>query len=469
MRRTLAQLARDAGGELSLPAGGDPQALATGVVVDSRRVTPGDLFAAFAGAAADGHDFLPAAFAAGAAAALVTRPLSPQEAGGPVIRVGDILAALQRLATANRAAINPVVIGITGSTGKTSTKDLVAAVASAKFATAAAERSYNNELGVPLTLLLAGPGTEVVVCELGARGPGHIAGLCALARPQIGVVTNVGVAHYELFGSAEAIAAAKGELPAALPEDGVAVLNADDPAVAGLASRTRASVVTYGLDPGAAIRAHQVSLDRLGRASFVLTRGAERAPVRLAMAGRHQVANALAAAGAGWALGLGIEEIAAGLGAAHASPWRMEVSEVGGAVIVNDAYNANPTSLTAALETCAAIVPAGGRLVAVLGYMAELGAREAPEHEAAGRAAAAAAHQLVVVGEGARPLADAAREAGLGDVVLVAGGGAGITAQIAAAVGPLHPGDVVLIKGSRVAGLERVAQQLEEKTREAAR
>lgn len=461
MRLTLAEIARVTGGELSIAPGADPGTLATGVAVDSRRAAPGDLFAALGGETADGHDFVRAAFAAGAAAALVTRPVAPEEAGGPLIRVGDALGALQQLAAATRAALHPLVVGITGSTGKTSTKDLVASVASVKFLTVAAERSHNNELGVPLTLLRAGPGTEVVVCELGARGPGQIAELCMLARPQIGVVTNVGVTHYELFGSVEAIVAAKGELPAALPDDGVAVLNADDAAVAGMAGRTRASVVTYGLGPGAAIRAEQVALDRLGRASFVLVRGGERAPVHLAMPGRHQVHNALAAAGAGWALGLGIEEIATGLQSAQASPWRMEVSEAGGAVIVNDAYNANPTSLAAALETCAAMVPPGGRLLAVLGYLAELGARETEEHAAAGRRAAAVAQKLVVVGAQAWPLADAARTAGLGDVALVTGG----DDEVLAAVGPLGPGDVVLIKGSRVAGLERVAGRLREAAR----
>jgi len=438
----------------------------SGVCLDSRRAGPGDLFVALPGEFANGHAFVEAALRAGAAAAMVTRPVEGR-AGAPlrpVLVVDDPLAALRALGAWVRDVVDPIVAGITGSTGKTSTKDLLASVAGVKFRTVAAERSHNNELGVPLTLLQTSEDTEVLVCELGARGPGQIRDLCTYVRPQIGVVTNVGVTHYEQFGSVDAIVAAKSELVAALPEGGVAVLNADDPAVAGMAGVTAAEVLTYGLAGGAApaarvwLRGEAVEVDAFGRASFRLVRGHEHRNVALGISGRHQVANALAAAAAGLALGMSLDEVSLGLERARSSPWRMEVTERGGVVIVNDAYNANPTSVAAALGTCAAMVPPGGRLLAVLGYMAELGDLERLEHERAGALAAQPVQRLVVVGERAAPMANGARLAGLGDVVVVPQV-AGIDAVLEA-LGDLRPGDVVLVKASRVAGLERLAPRL---------
>ncbi|MGH2718870.1 MAG: UDP-N-acetylmuramoyl-tripeptide--D-alanyl-D-alanine ligase, partial [Actinomycetota bacterium] len=443
-------------------------ALITGVTVDSRKVTPGQLFVAIAGERVDGHDYIASAFAAGAVAVLVTRPLPA--AAGPQLVVEDPYTALARLAGAVRTAADPVVIGITGSTGKTSTKDLLAAVASVRWETVASHRSENNELGVPLTLLRALARPEVVVCEMGARGPGQIAALCRYARPRIGVVTNVGVSHYELFGSAQAIVDAKSELPASLPapgDGGVAVLNADDPTAPGMAGATQAEVLTFGTGREAWLRGESIELDRQGRARFRMVRGAGQADIALGVSGVHQVHNALAAGAAGLALGLSLDDVAGGLARAQASPWRMEVSRARtGAVIVNDAYNANPTSVAAALETCAAMVPEGCRLLAVLGPMAELGAIEVAEHERVGRLAAKSVDRLVVVGEQALPLAAGAQSAGLVDVVAIAaggegpGGGEGLPAAVAEALGPAGPGDVILIKASRVAGLERVAARL---------
>ncbi|MGH9269527.1 MAG: UDP-N-acetylmuramoyl-tripeptide--D-alanyl-D-alanine ligase, partial [Acidimicrobiales bacterium] len=335
------------------------------------------------------------------------------------------------------------------------TKDLLASITRRKFSTVAPERSYNNDIGVPLTLLAAGASTEVVVCELGARGPGQIARLCAYVRPQVGVVTNVGVTHYEQFGSVEAIASAKAELVAALPEGGTAVLNADDPMTSAMAAKTSANVISFGTSPTAWLRAERIRLDRLGRPSFRMVRGFEGTEASLSVAGRHQVANALAASAAAMALGLSLEECRAGLEGAVVSPWRMEVREVGGVVVVNDAYNANPTSMSSALETCAQMAGENGRLVAVLGYMAELGERSTLEHEAAGALAASLADRLVVVGEAAGPIAEGARRAGLRNVVPVPDRDAAL-----GAIGELARGDVVLVKASRIAGLDALAGAL---------
>jgi UDP-N-acetylmuramoyl-tripeptide--D-alanyl-D-alanine ligase len=463
LKLTLGEAARISGGTLM---GGTPGTEATRVCADSRRVSPGDLFVALPGDFADGHTFVEAALTAGAAAAMVARPVVDLAGAplGPLLVVEDPLAALRALGAWVRDVADPIVAAITGSTGKTSTKDLLAAVASVRFRTVAAERSHNNELGVPLTLLATSEDTEVLVCELGARGPGQIRDLCTYVRPQIGVVTNVGVTHYEQFGSVDAIVAAKSELVAALPEGGVAVLNADDPRVAGMAGVTAADVLTYGLATGAAgpagpwLRGEAVDVDALGRPSFRLVRGYEHREVRLGVSGRHQVSNALAAATAGLALGMSLDEVATGLERARSSPWRMEVTERDGVVVVNDAYNANPTSVAAALGTCAGMVPPGGRLLAVLGYMAELGDLERPEHERAGALAAQAVQRLVVVGERAAAMATGARFAGLGDVVVVPGA-AGVDGALEA-LGELRRGDVVLVKASRVAGLERLAPRL---------
>jgi UDP-N-acetylmuramoyl-tripeptide--D-alanyl-D-alanine ligase len=450
MRLTLGEVARIAGGKL---VGGAPATMATRVCIDSRRAGPGDLFVALPGEFVDGHDFVATALRSGAVAAIVGH--RPEGEGGPLVVVEDPLAALRALATWVRDVADPLVAGITGSTGKTSTKDLLAAVAGMRFRTVAADRSHNNELGVPLTLLRTNEDTEVLVCELGARGLGQIRDLCTYVRPQIGVVTNVGVTHYEQFGSVEAIAEAKSELVAALPEGGTAVLNADDPRVAAMASVTAAEVLTFGLSAGAWLRAEAVEVDPAGRPSFRLVRGNELRRVSLGVSGRHQVANALAAAVAGLALGLSLDEVHAGLEMARSSPWRMEVTERGGVVIVNDAYNANPTSVAAALDTCAAMVRPGGRLLAVLGYMAELGELEVPEHERAGALAAQSVQRLVVVGERAAPMATGARRAGLEDTSVVAGVDGAL-----AALAELRRGDVVLVKASRVAGLERLAGRL---------
>ena len=458
---TLAEVAAAVGGELA----GDPSAVVSGAVTaDSRTVAAGDLFVALPGERVDGADYLPAAAAAGAVGALATRP----DPALPVVVVADPVEALGLLAHEvheRLTAAGLVTTGITGSSGKTSTKDLLGQVLAAAGPTVSPQGSFNNDIGLPLTVLSADAGTRYLVLEMGARGPGHIARLCRIARPRIGVVLNVGSAHLGEFGSAEVIATSKGELVEALPAEGTAVLNADDARVAGMAPRTSARVVTTGVTAPADVRATDVQLDEQARARFVLEAAGERHPVALRVVGAHQVANALSAAAAALAAGLAPGQIAEALSAAGPrSRWRMEVERrADGVTVVNDAYNANPESMRAALAALVAM-PATRR-VAVLGGMGELGPEAPAEHERLGRdVVRAGVDVLLVVGEDAAPLADGARAeqaAGAGpdrleDVVQVADRDE--ARRVLETV--LAPGDVVLVKASRAYGLERLAADL---------
>ncbi|MDP9461639.1 MAG: Mur ligase family protein, partial [Actinomycetota bacterium] len=316
---TLAQVAELVDGELT----GDGATGVSGkVTLDSRAVSPGDLFVAVAGERVDGHDYLGAAAGAGAVAALCSRP----DGALPCVVVADPVVALGRLAAGVHARLTAggvVTLGITGSSGKTSTKDLLGQVLASAGPTVSPPGSYNNDIGLPLTVLDADQDTRFLVLEMGSRGPGHIARLCGVARPQVGVVLNVGSAHLGEFGSADGIARAKGELVEALPVDGTAVLNADDPRVLGMASRTRARVLTTGTAADADVRATRVSLDESARARFTLVAAGEEHPVALQVVGQHQVANALSAAGAALAAGLPPAAIADALSsAASRSRWR---------------------------------------------------------------------------------------------------------------------------------------------------
>jgi UDP-N-acetylmuramoyl-tripeptide--D-alanyl-D-alanine ligase len=454
IRTSLAELAAAVGGTLDR-AGADV-VVDGAVTLDSRRVEPGGLFGAVAGERVDGHAYARDAVAAGAAAALLARPV-----GVPAVLVDDTVAALGRLARSVLARLPAlVVVAVTGSSGKTSTKDLLAQLLVAAGPTVAAEGSYNNELGLPLTALKADPATRNLVLEMGARGPGHIAALCAVAPPRVGVVLNVGSAHLGEFGSREAIARAKAELVEALAPDGLAVLNADDAAVAAMAARTAARVVTFGESRRADVRADAVRLDGAGRPSFTLLTPEGSAAVGLRLHGGHQVANALAAACVGRELGLSPSAVAAGLAAAvPLSRWRMEVVErPDGVTVVNDAYNANPDSVRAALKALVAM--AGGRRTwAVLGEMRELGPESVVEHDAIGRLAVRLdVARLVVVGPGARPIHTGAFLEG-------SWGGESVYVPDADAAARLlreqvRPPDIVLVKASRAAGLERVATGL---------
>ena len=431
----------------------DGNAVFSRVVGDSRKAGPETLFVALKGANSDGHDYVVDALDAGSPAALVDR----NPIGAAAVVVNETVEALTKLAAYVRDYTDPLVIGITGSVGKTSTKDFLAAVSRRKFETVAPERSFNNEIGVPITLLRLEMTTEVLICEMGARGPGQIAEICEYVRPQVGVVTNVDVAHLEKFGSQDSIARSKSELIQSLPEGGTAVLNADDELVMAMAEVTKADVMTFGLSSKATTTATDVEMSA-GRASFRLVNGNERTPVQLKVVGRHQVENALAAACAGLALGLTLEECAAGIGEATATPWRMETSVVHGVTLINDAWNSNPRALTAALDAAEDIKRAGkgaGRVIAVLGYMAELGEIERAEHLRMGRVAAHVCDRLVVVGERATGLLRGAEEEGLRDVRYSED-----TQDALQHLKDLRRGDVVLVKGSRAAGMEGMTEKI---------
>jgi UDP-N-acetylmuramoyl-tripeptide--D-alanyl-D-alanine ligase len=452
---SLAQVCEITGARLAdVP---DPDIMVTGpVVIDSREAAPGGLFAALPGTRTDGHAFASQALAAGAAAVLATRAV-----GGPALIVPDVQAALGTLA---RAVIDRspqlTVIGITGSAGKTTTKDLTAQLVESLGPTVAPRESFNNEIGHPLTVLKVTDQTRYLVSELAARGPGHITELCQIAPPRLGAVLCVGLAHAGEFGGVEAIAQAKGELPAALPADGVAVLNADDHRVAAMAQRTAARVVTFGRSAGATVRAERVVLDDQGRPGFLLVTPAGSAPVQLQLHGEHHVHNALAAAALAGELGMPAAEVAAGLSAAVArSRWRMEVTRLSdGVTVINDAYNASPDSVRAAVAALVAMA-SGGRAFAVLGYMAELGDEADQLHEEIGALAAGAGLDgLIVVGDKATPMLAGAKAVGSwqGELLYVPDD----AAAVAALRERLVAGDVVLVKASHSVGLESVALAL---------
>ncbi|BCJ61169.1 UDP-N-acetylmuramoyl-tripeptide--D-alanyl-D-alanine ligase [Micromonospora endophytica] len=441
---SLAEIASAVDGRL---LAADPATQVTGSVeFDSRKVTPGGLFVAFDGEKVDGHDYAAGSVEAGAVAVLGTREVP----GVPMILVADALTAMGRLA---RAVVDRLpeltVIGLTGSSGKTTTKDLIAQLTARLGETVAPPGSFNNELGHPYTALQAGPSTRYLVLEKGARGIGHVRYLCEVAPPRISVVLNVGVSHIGEFGSQDNIALAKGELVEALPADGLAVLNADDPRVDAMATRTVARVIRYGEAAHADVRAEDVTLDERGRAAYTLVTPEGSAPVRLGLTGRHQVGNTLAAAAVARELGMPLAETAIALGALGlVSTRRMDVFErTDGVTVIDDSYNANPASMAVALRALAG-VGAGRRTVAVLGYMAELGDFEAQGHAEVGLLAAElGVDRLLVVGEAATPIHSGATSVGDwgGESVL-------LTDQAAAVQvlrSELRPGDVVLVKGSR--------------------
>jgi UDP-N-acetylmuramoyl-tripeptide--D-alanyl-D-alanine ligase len=416
-----------------------PDVTASGATIDSRQVVAGQLFVPVV-AARDGHDFVAGAVAAGAVAYLTSRGLV-EGVDATAVEVDDTVEALGAVGRHARTRLPGRVVGITGSVGKTSVKDLLAVALGARWRTSSSIGSFNNELGVPLTLANAAGDTEALVVEMGARGAGHIAHLCALAAPTVGVVTRVAAVHTETFGTLEEVAAAKGELVEALPDDGHAVLNAGDPLVAAMASRTSAETVTFG-DRGD-VRAESATLDDELRPSFRLVSPWGGAPVRLQVRGEHMIDNALAAAASALVCGVPPASVADALGTASLSRWRMDLVRLpSGALVVNDAYNANPTSMAAALRALVRL-PARRR-VAVLGLMAELGPSSDAEHRAAGRLARDLGVEVIGVGV---PAYGGTTVAGVDEVP--------------GALGLVGEGDAVLLKGSRVAGLERLMELLE--------
>ncbi|CAM5633196.1 UDP-N-acetylmuramoyl-tripeptide--D-alanyl-D-alanine ligase [Streptomyces canus] len=452
---SLAETASVVGGQThDIP---DPSVLVHGpVVIDSRQVKDGSLFAAFVGERVDGHDYAEQAVRAGAVAVLAQRPV-----GVPAIVVEDVQTALGALARHVVRRLGATLVALTGSAGKTSTKDLIAQVLQRKAPTVFTPGSLNNEIGLPLTALTATEETRFLVLEMGARGIGHISYLTNLTPPQIGLVLNVGSAHIGEFGGREQIAQAKGELVEALPTEGAAILNADDPLVRAMASRTKAKVILFGESGEADVRAENVRLTDSGQPAFMLHTPSGASEVTMRLYGEHHVSNALAAAAVAHELGMSASEIATALSEAGSlSRWRMEVTErPDGVTIVNDAYNANPESMRAALRALAAMGK-GRRTWAVLGKMAELGDEALAEHDAVGRLAVRLnVGKLVAVGgrEASWLQLGAYNEGSWGEESVHV---SDAQAAIDLLRSELRPGDVVLVKASRSVGLESVAQAL---------
>ena len=443
IKMSLAEIAEIVDGRLE-PA--VDVAVTGSVEYDTRKMTPGGLFLAFVGEQADGHDFGAVAVAAGAAGAIGQRPLAEL----PTIIVPDPLVAVTTLA---RAVVDRLpgatLVGLTGSSGKTTTKDFVGQVLARTGPTIAPPGTHNNELGFPYTVVKADEQTKWLVLEMGASSIGHIKHLCEIAPVSIGLVLNVGVAHIGEFGSVENIAIAKGELVEALPADGLAILNADDPRVRAMQSLTAARVMLVGEADDADVRAIDVVLDERGRPGYTLVTPDGSVAVQLGVAGRHQVGNTLAAAAVGFAAGMSLTEVAAALTELRiVSTRRMDVFDRADDVtVIDDSYNANPASTAAALH---ALIAFGQdrRRIAVLGYMAELGPSERSGHEEVGELAARlGVDRLIAVGAGAEPI-----HRGAASVATWEGTSVAVPDQdsaIALLHAELRPGDVVLVKGSR--------------------
>ena len=429
-----------------------------GAAVDSRLVAPGQLFVALPGERTDGHLHIDDAIGRGAAAVIVTRGVEDPAAFGDltIIRVADGLAALGAVAAGWRQRFDPLVVGITGSIAKTSTKEAVATVLGGSMRTLKTEGNQNNEVGLPLTLLRLGPDDEAAVLEMGMYVTGEIADLAAMARPSIGVVTAVQAVHLSRIGTLEAVERAKGELLEALPPNGTAVLNADDPIVTTMDRRTVAHVVRYGFDDAADVRAGDLISGGTDGMSFRLrTPAGERRSVAIPALGRLSVHNAAAAAAVGLAADLELDAIVTALAGGWGAPHRIELVRLRGVTVIDDSYNASPGSVTAALELLAGLP---GRRVAVLGEMLELGDAHEEGHRAVGDAAGAIVDLLIVVGSGAGGIAAGAIDAGLdaGRIHLVLDAEAALDA-----IRPrLRDGDSVLVKASRGIELDRVVDGL---------
>ena len=448
---SLQQLAQWAHGTLT---GGNPARTVTRVCTDSRSVREGDLFVALRGEHFDGHAFVAQAAAAGAVAAVVDGAFTGEtDADFALVRVADTLVALQTIATRYRASLPLRVVALTGSSGKTSTKDFLAAVLGEKFRVVKTEGNLNNHIGLPLTLLRASAADEVGVFELGMNHPGEIAPLAAMAAPEAGVITNIGVAHIEFMGSRAAIAQEKGMLAEALPATGFLVLHAGDDFSASLARRSPAKTILAGIGKGD-LSATLLETGLEG-SRFLARAGQELAEVLLPVPGVHMVENALLALAAGWGFGIPLAVAAQGLAACHLTKGRLEQKTLGGIRFLDDSYNANPDSMRAALRTLAAL-PVSGARIAVLGRMGELGAESERGHRAVGADAAEAGIDLLVAvgAEEARLIAEAARQGGLKEVHHVAD----TEAAAALLAGRARPGDLILLKGSRSARMERVLE-----------
>jgi UDP-N-acetylmuramoyl-tripeptide--D-alanyl-D-alanine ligase len=435
-------------GDLSVPV--------TGVSIDSRTLIVGDVFFAIVGHRLDGHAFLGEATGRGAACMIVHALPDDVPANVPVILVDDTTRALGRLAAWHRSKFPVPVVAITGSIGKTTAKELTAAVLATRFNVLKPASSFNNQWGLPLTLMRLGPEHQAAVVELGTNQRGEIATLAAIARPTVGMVTVVAPVHTEFLGSIDGVREEKAALVRALGADGVAVLNADDARVASMARDCAGRVITYGAAPGATVRAVGDVVDGETGLGFTLESGGARVPVTLTLGGRHNVTNALGAAAVGVALGLDLADIGRGLAEARAPARRGQWVVAGDVTILDDTYNASPTSVRAALETLAAR-RRGRRAVVVLGDMLELGALTDEAHREMGRAVAALpADEFVGVGRAAALAIEAARAAGIAEAYHAKS----YEDTVAHLTKRLTPGDVVLVKGSRGMRMERVVDAL---------
>lgn len=447
---SLRQIAEFAQGSLTAR---DEGLTVSRVSTDSRTLQPGDLFVPLRGENFDGHKFVEQASERGAVGAMVEanwKGSAPKTFA--LIRVPDTLAGYQKLAANYRRSLPLRVIVITGSNGKTSTKDFLAATLSRRFRVTKTEGNFNNHVGLPQTILAAGSHDEIAVWEIGMNHPGEIAALTDIAAPDAAIITNIGVAHIEFMGSRQAIAAEKGALAEAVGADGTVILNADDPYSQGIAERTRAKVIFVGIESGS-VRAIEVSQSPTG-CEFTVLEGAHRCRAQLPVPGIHMVQNAILAVAAGRAFGLSLEDCAGGLASAPLTKARLQIREINGIQFIDDSYNANPDSMKAALRTLVEL-DADGRRVAVLGEMSELGDESERGHREVGEAAAAfGVDELIAVGATGATIARAARKAGLEKSVSVDGAeeAAGLLEQTAS------PGDLILVKGSRSARMERVIE-----------
>lgn len=439
----------------------NPARLINEVSTDTRTLKEGSLFIALKGPRYDAHDYLSVALQKGAAALIVSRVPSglwqqARKSGAAIILVNNTMRALTRLAGRQRDASQAVVIGITGSTGKTLTKDFTTSVLKKAGTVIASPGSYNNEIGVPLTLLNGNSHTRFAVVEMGSRGSGDIRKLCSFARPEIGVITNIGWSHLQYFKSRDNLANAKAEILQLLPATGKAVINADDDYASYLGALSPVPVVTFGLSDGAQVRALNIITDKLGKVIFTLrSKGGKEKTIRIPLPGRHNVANVLAAAAIGEIMGVDMESIAEGISSAELTGWRMEmITKPEEITIINDAYNANPVSMRSALMALGDI-SRSKRAIAVLGDMGELGPVSEEAHLEVGQLAVDYGTDiLITVGRKARKIAAAARDQGLPRGSIFTADGIDRAAEILRAV--IEPGDVVLIKGSRFLGLERL-------------
>ena len=448
---TIEQIVDLAGARLER---GNGDAVVERVSTDSRTIKPGELFVALRGENFDGHKFVEVTAKAGAAGAMVDpgwKGALPNQFA--VVRAADTLVAYQTLAANYRRSLPIKVLAITGSNGKTSTKDFAAAVLSRRYRVTKTEGNFNNHVGLPRTILEATSAHDIGVWEIGMNHPGEVAPLARIAAPNVGIITNVGVAHIEFMGTREAIAQEKGSLAEAVGPGGTVILNAEDDFTPGIAERTRARVVLAGITAGE-LHASEISQTAQG-SEFTILEGAHRCRAQLPVPGLHMVLNALLAVAAGRVFGLSLEECAEGLASTPLTKARLQIKEIGGVRFIDDSYNANPDSMNAALRTLIEL-DADGKRIAVLGHMGELGPETDRGHRDVGETAATLrVDHLIAIGELGQIIADAARQAGLENVVV-----AKSAKEAAALLGErAQPGDLVLVKGSRLARTEQVIEE----------